>query len=171
MAAPTLSSRWFLLGFIIVMALVAVFSWSTFSRVQRDAKIADRNVYVVAWALLLYADQHGEFPLDSSLLISSPWGGTLEHLVDDNDAWPRRFTDANAGPEPERSGSWSQIVREGLRTTRIRHPIEGDGPPLLDTPGYATKRGSVQIVNEWLAAAQLRLVAEAAEGDGELNGR
>jgi len=167
--APTLPARWFVIGFLIVMGLVALFSYSIFSRVQQDAVVADGNVHVIGWALLIHADRHGAFPEDAGALLNEPWIGTLESLrpadPDADAAWPVRFEDANAGAAPERAGLWSQRVRDGLRTTRIRRPIDGIGPPLLDTPGYATKHGSVGRVNAWLAAAyaELRAMDEAEQ--------
>ncbi len=151
--APTLSPRWFLLAFLIVMALVALFSISTFSRVRYNATIADQNIRVVAWALLVHADRHGSFPTDASALFTERFADTLSTLVSDDGSWPTNFAETEAGAAPDRPGTWSRQVREGLRTTRIRRPIEGDGPLRLDTPGHGTLHGTVDRVNDWLAAA------------------
>ncbi len=147
---------WIILGsFVTAMTATAVFGWWVVAGARKDADHTDKDIRLVAWWSLCYADAHdGSFPPGWDELLQQPFSAQLDStiLTTPPMEWPTN---------PDEAGLSESIdpgrAIEGAREiVSVQFDAVG-GPPRIGAEGRSYYHGTLDTVNRWLQKAADRV--------------
>jgi hypothetical protein len=134
-----------ILLFVVMGLFTLIVGWRTLSGVRETAYETDRRIRTLAFAVLAYASEYGQFPMSNDELQAFGLGPDEIAVGSTKNEWPSKRDVAQRGEA-------TTSLDESLHSILIVYGDHRGMPPYLKPDGLPTKNGTGPEVNSWLEA-------------------
>lgn len=132
-----------ILLFVVTGLFTLIVGWRTLSGVRETAYETDRRMRTLAFAVLAYASEFGQFPMSNEELQAFGLGPDEIAVVSSKNEWPSKRDVAQ-------QGAATSTLDDSIHSILIVYGDHRGMPPYLKPDGLPTKNGTGPEVNSWL---------------------